>query len=81
MTKFKLQKKVTQINLRITAKNQAHLQTLTEIPAKFRKDPCKIVGGAAFTGLDIICDGQSDGQTDAQGKQCIPTQMGERLLA
>ena len=32
-----------QINLRITAKCHAHLQTLTKTPAKFQKDLAKIV--------------------------------------
>ena len=36
MTKFKLQKK-GKINLRITAKADAHLQTLTKTPVKFQK--------------------------------------------
>ena len=31
--------------MRITAKWHAHLQNLTKTPAKFQKDPSKIVGG------------------------------------
>ena len=54
-------KKVTTINLRITAKRLAHLPTLTKTPEKFQTDPAKTVGGVAFT---IFCDGQSDGRTD-----------------
>ena len=46
------------MNLRITAKCHAHLQTLIETPAKFQKDMAKTIGGVAFTRLDIICDGQ-----------------------
>ena len=50
MTKFKTAKNVTSFNLRITAKPHAHVQTLTNIPAKFiKKHPGKIVGGVAFT--------------------------------
>ena len=42
-------KKVTQINLRITAKRLARLPTLTNTPEKFQTDPAKTVGGVAFT--------------------------------
>ena len=56
-------KKVTKINQRITVIPQAHLQTLTKTPAKFLKDPVKIVGGVAFARLDTIYDGKSDGPT------------------
>ena len=62
MTKFKL-KTVTKINLKITVKCHAHLQTFTKTPVKFQKDPDKIVGGIVFTILDTICDGQLDGWT------------------
>ena len=41
MTKSELRKKMTKINLRITAKRHAHLQTLTKTPVKFQKDPGK----------------------------------------
>ena len=41
-------KKVTKINLRITAKGHAHLQTLTNTHAKFQKDPGQTVGGVTF---------------------------------
>ena len=44
------------MNLRITAKRHAHLQTLIKTSAM-----AKTVGGVAFTGLR---DGQSDGRTD-----------------
>ena len=44
-------KKVTKVNPMRLAKRHAHLQTLTQIPAKFRKDPAKTVGGVAFTRL------------------------------
>ena len=37
-------KKVTEINLRITAKPQAHPQTLRKTPAKLKKDPGKNSG-------------------------------------
>ena len=49
MTKSELRKKVVKINLRITAKRHAHLQTLTKTPAKFHKSPAKTVGVVAFT--------------------------------
>ena len=58
---------MTKINLRITAKPHAHLQTLTKTPAKFPKDTTKMVG-VAFTRLDTICDRQSDRQMDTQGQ-------------
>ena len=58
-------------NLRIKAKCHGHLHTLIKIPAKFQNDPDEIVGGVAFTRLDVICDEQSDGQTDTQGKQYV----------
>ena len=35
MTKFKLLKKVTEINLRITAKRHAHFQTLTKMVSDY----------------------------------------------
>ena len=41
-------KNVTKFNLRITAKCHVHLQTLTKTPAKFQKDPGKIIGGVAL---------------------------------
>ena len=49
MIKVQTAKKVTNINLRITPKPQAHHQTLTNTPAKLQKDLSKIVGGVAFT--------------------------------
>ena len=48
MTKFK-QRKSDKINLRVTAKLHAHLETLTKTSVEFQKDPNKIVGGVAFT--------------------------------
>ena len=61
MTKFKLEanKRVysfevqTVIDLRITTKPHAHLQAFSKAPAKFQNDPAKIVGGVAFTRVDI----------------------------
>ena len=50
------------INLSITAKCHAHLQTLTKTAAKFQKYPVKLIGGVGLTRLDKICDGQSEGQ-------------------
>ena len=49
MTKFKLLKKMTKINLRFISKCHAHLQSLTKTPVKFQKDWDKIVGGVALT--------------------------------
>ena len=58
MTQFEL-KIVTKINLRITAKCNAHLQILTKTPAKFKKDPLK-TAGVAFTRYQVsICVGRS----------------------
>ena len=56
-------KKVTNINLRVTAKHHAHLQTLTKTPTTFQKDPAKTVAEVAVT---RFCDGQSDRQTNRQ---------------
>ena len=42
-------KNVTKMNLRITAKCHAHLQTLTKTPGKFQKDLANTIGGVAFT--------------------------------
>ena len=70
ITKFKLRKQSDKNNLRITAKPHAHLQTLTKTPAKFQKDPTKIVGGDALTRMDKICDGHSDRQLD-RGRQTL----------
>ena len=47
--KVQTAKNVTSFYLRITTKCHAHLQTLTETPANFQKDPGKIVGGGGFT--------------------------------
>ena len=52
------------VNLRITVKRYAHLQTLTKTPAKFQKYTAKTHGGVAFTRLATFCDRQ----TDAQGE-------------
>ena len=65
-------KKVTKINVRITVKCHAHIQTLTKTPAKFQKDPAKTVGGVAFT---RFCDGQSDRRT---GKNNMSPEPGGR---
>ena len=51
---FKLQKKETKINLRITAKHHAHLQTLTKTPAKFQKDLAKTVRRVSFTNYPVF---------------------------
>ena len=49
---------VTKINLRITAKCHAYLQTLSKIPAKFENYLGKIVRGVAFTRYAVsICFG------------------------
>ena len=77
--------KVTKINLRITAKRHAHLQTLTKTSAKFQKDLTKIVGGVVFTRVDAIRDRQTgaigDGQTGAKGKAiCLPTLTGGDII-
>ena len=46
----------TNNNLGITAKPHTPLKTITKTPAKFQKDPDKIVGGVAFTRLTVpIC--------------------------
>ena len=49
MTKFKLQKKVSKINLRIISKPHAHLQSMTKTSVKFQKNWNKTVGGVAHT--------------------------------
>ena len=52
MIKFNLRKKVTKLNLRITANCHEHIQILTKTPAKFKKKDStnsKLVGGVAFT--------------------------------
>ena len=58
-----------------------HTQTLTKTPERFQTDPSKTVGGVAFKRVDTFCDGQSDRQTDARGRnkkmECVP----ERNLA
>ena len=58
MDRHKLQKKVTKISKRITAKPHAHahFQTLTKTQVKFQKDLAKIVGGIVFTRYPVsIC--------------------------
>ena len=52
-------KKVTKINLRITAKRHAHLQTLTKTSAKFQKDLTKIVGGGVLEWTLFLTDRQA----------------------
>ena len=49
---------MTKINLRITAKRHAHIQTLAKTHVKFQKDPTKTVGVLALTRLDTFCDVQ-----------------------
>ena len=49
MTKFKLQKKVSKINLRIISKPHAHLQSMMKTSVKFQKNWNKTVGGVAHT--------------------------------
>ena len=43
MTKFKLRKKVTKINLRKISKSRTHVQTMTKTPVKFQNDRHKTV--------------------------------------
>ena len=50
-------------NLRITAKPHAHLQTLKKTPAKFQKDPAKIVGVAFKEWTYFMMNSQTDGYT------------------
>ena len=59
-------KKNARINLRITAKPHAHVQTLSKTHVKFQNDQTQIVG-IAFTRVDIFFDGQMDRHMDAQG--------------
>ena len=62
-------KKVTKINLRVTSKCHAHLQSLTKTPVKFQKDWDKIVGGlrSQSTHLnDGRTEGRTHGRTDGQ---------------
>ena len=49
MTKFKLQKNVSKINLRIISKPHAHLQSMMKTSVKFQKNWTKTVGGVAHT--------------------------------
>ena len=49
MAKFKLQKKVTNINLRIISKPHAYLQSMVIISVKFQENRNKTVGGVAHT--------------------------------
>ena len=49
MTKFKLHKKVSQINLRIISKSHAHLQSMVKTSVKFQKNLNITVGGVACT--------------------------------
>ena len=49
MTKIKLQKKVSKINLRIISKPHAHLQSMMKTSVKFQKNWNKAVGEVAHT--------------------------------
>ena len=49
MTKFKLQKEVSKINLRIISKQHAHLQCMIKTSVKFQNNRNKTVGGVACT--------------------------------
>ena len=51
---------MTSVNLRITAKPLAYLQSLKKTHVKFKKDASKVVGIVAFTRLDAVCDKRSD---------------------
>ena len=66
---------MTKINLRITGKRHAHLQTSAKTRAKFKKDPAKTVGErAALTRLDTFCDAQPDScMGGGGGIICLPT--------
>ena len=48
-TKFKLQKNVSKIILRIISKQHAHLQSMVKISVKFQRNRNKTVGGVAHT--------------------------------
>ena len=62
MTQFKMQKKVTKINLRIISKLHTHLQTMTKAPVKFQKDRQKSVGEVAYTGYLLLEGVQNHGK-------------------
>ena len=49
MTKFKLQKIVLKINLRIISKSHAHHQSMIKTSVKLQKNQNKTVGGVACT--------------------------------
>ena len=49
MTKLKLRKKVSKINLRIISKSHAHLQSMIKTSVKLQKNQNKTVGGVACT--------------------------------
>ena len=53
MAKFKIQKKITQINLTIISKSHAHLQTKTKLLVKFQKGRRHTVGGVAHTRYQV----------------------------
>ena len=54
MTKFKMRKKVTKINLRIISKPYTHLPIMTKTPVKFQIDRHKTVGEVAHTMVSNI---------------------------
>ena len=65
MTKLKLQKKVSKINLRIISKSHAHLQSMVKTYEKFQKNRNKTVGGVACTWYILRKgDGRTEGHTD-----------------
>ena len=72
LTKSEL-RKVAKINLRITAKRHAHLQTLTKTPA-VSQNRLKLY--EELRSQDLMTDIQTDGQTGTRGKQSLPTLWG-----
>ena len=66
--KIQTAKKVTKNNLTLCTSSD-----LDKTRAKIPKDLANNLEGVtlSFTRLDTICDGQSEGQTDAQGKQYV----------
>ena len=62
MTKFKMQKKVTKINLRIISKSHAHLQNRKKTLVQFQKDCHITVGGVAHTRYLLLKGGQNNGK-------------------
>ena len=62
-------KKVTKINLRITAKRHAHLQTLTNTPAKYKK--IRLKGFVMDSQTDRWMEGENNMSPNRDGGDII----------